>query len=80
MNPINFKEQNCIFAEHQQPYLPLPVHKTDDGMVVSCWKLTWKERLKIIFTGKIWCALLTFNSPLQPQKLQIESPFELGKQ
>ena len=68
MKPIKFKEQNCIFAENQPEYLPLPAHKIDEpeGRVISCWKLSFKERLKILFTGKMWCALMMFGQPLTP--------------
>ena len=76
MKPIEFKEQNLVFAKDQPEYQPLPVHKTDDGQVISCWSLDWKERIKILFTGKMWCRTLTFNQPLQPQLQQIEYPFE----
>jgi len=76
MKPIEFKEQNCVFAENQPEYLPLPVHKTEDGQVISCWRLTWKERFKVLFGGKMWLSMLTFNKPLQPQLPSISSPFE----
>ncbi len=39
MKPIEFEEQNCIYAKDQPEYLPLPAHKTEDGrvMVDSPW-------------------------------------------
>lgn len=66
MKPINFKEQNVVYAKDQPEYMPLPALKFEDGTVVSCWKLSWREILKIIFTRKIWLGILTFNKPLQP--------------
>ena len=75
MKPIKFTEQNCVYAKDQPEYLPLPVHKTEDGMVVSCWALTWRERLRVLLTGRMWWSVLTFNHPLQPQSPQVESPF-----
>lgn len=68
MKPINFKEQNAVFAKDQKEYLPLPVYKenSEKGEVVSCWKPTFIERINILFGGKIWLCLLTFNTPLQP--------------
>lgn len=66
MKPINFKEQNVVYAKDQPEYMPLPALKFEDGTVVSCWKLSWRELLKIIFTRKIWLGILTFNKPLQP--------------
>jgi hypothetical protein len=68
MKPIKFKEQNCVFAKDQPEYLPLPVFKADtpQGECVSCWQLSFRERLRILFTGKLWACLMTFNKPLTP--------------
>ncbi len=68
MKPIEFKEQNCVYAKDQPEYLPLPVHKanTEQGEVIFCMHLSFKERLKLLITGKLWCSLLTFNKPLTP--------------
>lgn len=74
MKPIKFKEQNVTFAENQPEYLPLPALKnvnpdgTTAGMgeVISCWKLSFKERIKILFTGKLWVSLAMFGKPLTP--------------
>ena len=75
MKPIEFPEQTCVYAKDQPEYEPLPVHKTHEGIVTSCWKFTWRERLRVLWTGKVWCSTLTFNSPLQPQLLLATSPF-----
>jgi len=75
MKPIDFPEKTCVYAENQPEYIPLPVHKTEDGIVTSCWKLSLKERIRVLFSGKIWCGIMTFNKPLQPQKLSIEKQF-----
>jgi hypothetical protein len=68
MTPIEFKEQNVVFAKDQPEYMPLPAFRNDSpqGEVVSCWKLSLKERLKLLFTGRLWVCLLTFNKPLTP--------------
>lgn len=68
MKPIKFPEHNIVFAENQKEYQPLPAFKNNSpqGEVVSCWQLSFKERLKILFTGKLWVCLLSFNKPLTP--------------
>ena len=68
MLPVKFKEQNVTYAENQPEYMPLPAFKsnTPEGEVVSCWQLSFTERLRILFTGKLWVSLLTFNKPLTP--------------
>ena len=68
MTPIKFPEANVTFAKDQSEYQPLPAFKSDtqQGEVVSCWQLSLKERLRLLFTGKLWVSLLTFNKPLTP--------------
>jgi len=68
MKPIKFKEQNCTFAENQPEYLPLPAFKDNgpEGNVISCWELSFTERLRLLFTGKIWVSLMMFGKPLTP--------------
>lgn len=68
MTPTEFKEQNCVYAKDQPEYLPLPAFKADtpQGEVVSCWKLSFVERVRLLFTGKLWVSLMTFNKPLTP--------------
>lgn len=72
MIPIEFKQQNVVFAKDQPEYLPLPAFKKDDGQVTSCWKLTIAERLKVLVKGTIWFTVHTFNKPLQPQRPHID--------
>jgi len=74
VKPISFKQQNCIYAEHQPEYIPLPARKSLDGTVTSCWKFTILERLKILFKGKMYWQCLTFNQPLQPVMPSVSNP------
>jgi hypothetical protein len=74
MKPVHFPESNAIFAKDQPEYLPLPsfIDPNDkNGSVVFCWELTFKERLKLLFTGKVWVSIWTFKNPLQPSRLTI---------
>lgn len=75
MKPIEFKQQNITFAKDQPEYLPLPAYRDEEGQVISCWGLSFYERIIILFTGKFWFRQLTFNDPLQPQLPQVKSPF-----
>ena len=71
MKAIDFPESNSVYAKNQSEYLELPAHKTTDGIVTSCYALTCKERLRLLFGAKIWLSLMTFNKPLQPQRLYV---------
>lgn len=73
MKPIEFAEQNVIYAKSQPEYLPLPAYQFPDG-AVFCWSLNPWERLKVLFTGRIWHQVLTFGKPLQPQLLGVHKP------
>lgn len=76
MTPVNFTGANVCFGKHQSQYLPLPARLCDgsEGRVVCCWKLTWRERLSLLFSGLLWTQLLTFNRPIQPHKVTVEKP------
>ena len=77
MNPVEFTEQTVIIAKDQLEYMPLPAYKFNGdptGRTVFCWKLSLKERFKLLFSGLIWHQVLTFNNPLQPQLLDINKP------
>ena len=76
MKPIEFTEHNTVIAKNQPPYFPMPAHNDECGRLIFCWSLSWKERVKVLFTGKVWHSVLSFNKPLQPQKLEVESPFK----
>lgn len=73
MKPIEFKDQNAIYAKDQPEYMPLPVLKIEgpEGNVISCWKLSFKERVKVFFTGKVWLNLMSFNKPLTPSYMSV---------
>lgn len=75
MRPTEFVEQTVVLAKDQPEYQPLPVYRCVDGEVISCWRLTWWEAIRLLFTRKLWLRQYTFNTPLQPQLPQIEYPF-----
>lgn len=72
MKPIEFKQQNCVYASQDKNVIDLLAHKNvETGIVSSLWKLTWWERIKTLYYGKIWCQQMVCDNPLQPQKLQV---------
>lgn len=73
MRPIDFPGSNVVIAKDQPQYIPLPALVADQG-VYFCWQLTWKERLKLLLTGKLWHNVKTFGGPLQPQMLHVDEP------
>lgn len=76
MKLIEFPEQTVVIAKNQPEYLPMPAHVAkDQGMTTTvCWKLSWMERISVLFGGVIWHQMLTFGEPMQPQMLQTFKP------
>ena len=65
MKPLEFPQQTAVLAKDQPEYQPLPVYRADDGEVISCWQLTWRDVFRLMFTRKLWLRQLTFNQLLQ---------------
>jgi hypothetical protein len=95
MQPTAFKDQNVVYAKDQPEYLPLPAwqqEKDPKGTVVCCWKATFIERLRILFTGRLYLSLrilftgrlslslLSFNKPLTPNRIYAEKPIKYFKE
>lgn len=74
MKPVNFPESNKVYAEDQPEYIPLATYyakESPNGDIISCWKLNFLERLKVLFTGRIWVSLWCFHQPLTPSRLSV---------
>ena len=77
MKLIPFPENNIILAEDQPEYEPAPAyyaHGDSHGALTYCWKLSFMDRVSILFTGRIWHQILTFGLPVQPQLLTVKKP------
>jgi hypothetical protein len=73
VKPIEFSEQNVVFAKDQPEYLPLPAYRSADGQeVTACWGMTWRERLRVLITGRVYVTLLTFGRALTPSIVHTE--------
>ena len=69
MEPTKFKHQNVVFAENQPEYKPLPalILRDSPGIpAISCWRMSLRERLYVLFTGRVWLSMYTFARPLTP--------------
>ena len=61
MKPLDFEGADTILGappgwdkEKHGPCEGLPIMRRD-GVCISCWKLTWREKLKVIFGGYVFC-------------------------
>lgn len=73
MKPVEFPDQNIVWGG--DGYLPLHAFVNDER-TISCWSLTVRERLRLLWSGRLWLHQLNFGAPLQPQKLSLASPFD----
>jgi len=73
MRPVHFPEATTVAAKDQPEYLPLPcyVDPGPRGEVVSCWRLSWHERLQVLLTGHVWLTLWSFHEPITPQRIDV---------
>lgn len=80
MQPTTFPESNVVYAKDQPEYRQLPAFRESQNpfTVVSCWKLSFLERIRVFFTGKVWFSQLTFGHSLQPQLPTVEKPLRAG--
>lgn len=74
MKAISFKGCNLTLAENQPQYNQLPVcyQGGAEGPMTSCMKLTIKERIKMLFSGKLYITQLTFNNGFHPQSIDLK--------
>ena len=66
MKNVKFNGWNVVYGEGQPGYLPLHAQKIDN-VTITCYRLSLKERFKILFTGLLWFGIMNFGRPLQPQ-------------
>lgn len=63
-----------IYAEHQDQYFPLPAVRTEDGLVLTRWRCSLVDRLRILFIGNVYHYQETFNTQMQPIRLESKKP------
>ena len=76
MKPIEFKEQNITYTAprgKESEVDKLPAY-AKNGRNSSLWKLSLWERIKIMFTGKIWFSVMGNQSPIL---LTLNKPFKV---
>ena len=81
MKPIDFKEKTKVLTKPKSmtdaECQPLAVWNADGKKCISCWKASFLERLKILFTGKVW--VWVYSGKLSPPVL-IEAKYPFTKE
>lgn len=68
------KFPEVVIAENQDEYGNLPAVFLDNGVIVTRWRLSFRERLKVLFAGNIYLWMWTFGNPVTPVLIEIEKP------
>lgn len=66
MELIEFPEQTRVIAADQPQYRKVTAWiDSEQNRVVCLWQLNWRERLTVLFTGRIWQQLLQVEYPFR---------------
>jgi hypothetical protein len=72
IKPVIFPEKNTTFSGDNCP--DLPVYKSPEGDLLICYKLGRRDRLRMLFTGKLWVIQSTGLKTVQPLTLESKKP------
>ncbi len=81
IRPIPFSESNGTLGGGPaakygtaDDVVDLPVFR-GGGVIVSCWQLSWRDRLSLLWRGRVWLSVLAPRTHA-PVRLDALSPFE----
>jgi hypothetical protein len=81
MKPTQFPESNGTLSGGpaasygtEDDVADLPVHR-GVGQIISCWRLSWLDRLRVLITGRVWLHVLTQRTHA-PVLVATESPWK----
>ena len=60
--PITFGESNRTLIGSTSDVKPLPT-RYDGTCCLSCWRIPFLHRIKMVFTGKVWLCVKGATSP-----------------
>lgn len=79
MKPVEFEGYNAVLRKPSymtdEECGSLPILRLD-GFCISCWRMTWRERLKVIVTGRIWLGILSGDTQ-PPVYFAVNKPFKI---
>lgn len=82
MTPTKFEGQDTVLRKPgnmtDEECGPLPILRLQ-GTCISCWKMSWRERIKCFWQGYIWIGVLSGNTQ-PPIYVAIDKPFVITKQ
>ena len=69
------------YAKGQPQYLKLPAlpSPSENGRILTRWRLDWRDKLRMVLTGDLYIEVLTFGKPLQPLRPASTRPAWAGE-
>jgi hypothetical protein len=64
MKNVDFKEANTILGSDGVKVLPAYVDE-QNHLVVTCWRMSLWERVKALFSGRVWICTLADKKSVQ---------------
>ena len=66
--PVRFSESNFVWrgwkGSDGEPDVG-DLHAWSDGREqISCWRLSWRERLAVLFSGRVWLRVIGRQPPV----------------
>ena len=79
VRPVPFAGENTIFHADGCGDLPAWQGRDANGRerVISCWRIPFFKRLKLLFTGRVWLDI--YGSAPQPAAIKVDSPLVHAK-
>ena len=80
MKPIQFTGQTIVLQKPSnmtdEECSPLAILQANDTCI-SCWQMTLRERIKVLFTGVIWLGVLSGKTQ-PPVFVEVNRPFKFN--
>lgn len=73
-SPVLVGCAEIVIAKDQPPYTPISAVVVDSATILTRWRLSWWERLIVLFRGDVYLYVMTFGKPLQPLAMQAAKP------
>lgn len=72
---LSQRASETVFGKAQSQYIELPT-VVEGARVISRWHLSFKERLRVLFSGDLYLTVLDLAEwgPLAPAKIEVEEP------
>ena len=79
MEPIQFPQANRVLKAPKGMANCVDLHTyRDASTITSLWKMSWRDRLRALWTGQIWLQVWTPAATHEPVSVFTENPFPKG--